>query len=475
MKLRTRLTIAFVLVAFLALAALAVAVAWSTNTFFHGYVSDVNLRRQQLWADFFTAYYRDRGSWEGVQELLGTPWHGGRGMGAGPGQGKGPAQGMGPATGMFRGYPDQERIILADSNGVVVADTYAARLGERVPDQELAGGIAINDNGRRVGTLWLATTVPPGVLTQEDQFTRSVTLAIILSGIMVLILAGLVGLYLARRIAGPLSRLTAAVQGMAAGGWNKRLDPGGDYEIARLVEAFNDMAVRLEKYEALRRSMVADVAHELRTPLTVLRGQLESLQAGTLEARPEVIMSLHDEILRLTRLVHNLQELSLAEASELTLHREEFDLVELVQKVTNFFQVEAESKGITLNLAVPGETVMVNGDRDRLAQVLINLLGNALRYTPAGGRVEVSINQDGGEVFVGVADSGPGIDPADLPYIFERFYRHDRSPGRGQGGAGLGLAIARGFVEAHGGKIRVESHPGQGSRFTFTIPLLPAG
>ncbi|MBC7326249.1 MAG: HAMP domain-containing protein, partial [Moorella sp. (in: Bacteria)] len=369
------------------------------------------------------------------------------------------------------GRMGQERVILADAGGVIVADSYGFLLGEKASEQQLSGGTPITVDGRKVGTLWLATALPPGVLSREDRFTRSVTLAIILSGLAVLILAGLTGFFLARRIAQPLSRLTVAVQGLAAGGWEQRLDLTGDAEIAGLVAAFNDMAARLEKYEAQRRSMVADVAHELRTPLTVLRGQLESLQAGTLEAKPEVIMSLHDEILRLSRLVHDLQELSLAEARQLTLHRENFNLVEVVQKVVNFFQVEAEGKNITLNFEAGGTAVMVNGDRDRISQVLINLLGNALRYTPAGGRVGVTIRQKADEVLVAVDDTGKGIDPADLPYVFERFYRPDKSRSRSQGGAGLGLAIARSFVEAHEGKIWAESHPGRGTRFIFTLPV----
>lgn len=465
------MTLAFILVTFMAVATLAVAVGWSTQAFFHGYVNDVNSRRQQVWAEFFTAYYRERGDWAGVQEILGTAWHGGRGHGWGASQGMG--QGQGQGRGLTRGQMDQERIILADSSGRVVADTYGTRLGEVVSGEEQARGLPITVDGHRAGTLWLSTMTPPGILSQEDQFTRAVTLAIILSGVMVLILAGLVGLLLARRIARPLSSLTGAVQRLAAGGWQRRLALNGDYEITRLVDAFNDMTARLEKYETLRRNMVADVAHELRTPLTVLRGQLEALQAGVLEARPEVIMSLHDEILRLTRLVHDLQELSLAEARKLTLHLENFNLVEVVQRVLNFFQVEGEDKNIAMGLETAGAEIKVKGDRDRIAQVLINLLGNALRYTPHGGRVDVAIKEDGGEVLVSVENSGAGIDPADLPYIFERFYRPDKSRSRAQGGAGLGLAIAKGFVEAHGGRIWAESHPGRGSRFTFTLPASP--
>ncbi|WP_258360418.1 sensor histidine kinase [Moorella sulfitireducens] len=464
MKLRTRLTLAFIVVVLLAVATLAVAVGWATRTFFHGYLEDVAGKRQQVWGDFFTAYYRDRGEWTGVQELLDIPWHSGLDQGMVRGQGMGRGQGLG------RGRTGLERVILADSNGRVIADTYGLKLGERLSEQELAQGTAIVVNGREVGTVLLTTATPPGVLSREDLFTRSVTVAIILAGIAALILAGLAGFFLARRIAGPLSQLTAAVYRLAAGGWEQRLVLTGDEEIVQLVTAFNDMAARLEKYEALRRNLVADVAHELRTPLTVLRGQLESLQAGALEIKPDVIMSLHDEILRLSRLVHDLQELSLAEAKKLPLHRETFNLVEIVQKVFNFFQVEADSKNISLILDTEEHDIEIEGDRDRLTQVLINLLGNALRYTPSRGRVEVTIKESPGEVSVSVADTGPGIAPADLPYVFERFYRTEKSRNRAQGGAGLGLAIAKGFVEAHGGRIWVESQPGQGTRFIFTIP-----
>jgi len=452
LKLSTRLTLAFVLIVILAVSALSVAVGWATRTSFHGYLNQVGGRRQEAWAEIFAIYYYHYGDWVGVQGLFAAPWRGGRGQG------------------VTRGLMPSERVILADAGGVIVADSQGTRLGEKMSPQEETAEAAIFVNGQKAGTLLVTAVAPPGVITQEDRFTRSVIQAIIIAGLVVLILAGLVGRFMAYRIARPLHKLTAAVQKLAAGGWQQRISLNGDEEVQKLVAAFNEMAAELEKYEELRRNMVADVAHELRTPLTVLRGQLESLQAGSLEASPEVIMSLHDEILRLSRLVHDLQELSLAEAKRLPLHRESFDLVEAVQKVLAFFQVEAEAGSINLTLDAEGPGVKVEGDRDRIAQVLINLLGNAFRYTPPGGRVAVTLREEQDQVVVSVDDSGPGIAAADLPYVFERFYRTGKSRSRAEGGTGLGLAIAKGFVEAHGGKIWAESRPGEGSRFIFTIP-----
>lgn len=453
MKLRTRLTIAFILVVILSVTALSIAVGWATHSFFYGYLDQVNNRRQEAMAELFTSYYERYGDWEGVQYLLNIP--GGRGRGQGMGRGR---QGL-------------ERVIVTDANGVIVADSFGITIGEILPTEERAKGTAIYVNGQKAGTVRVSTVTPPGVLSLENRFTRSVRLAIIFSGLIILLLAALIGHLLASRIANPLNRLTKAVKRLTAGNWKERISLTGDEEIKELVKAFNEMADELEKYEELRRNLVADVAHELRTPLAVLRGQLESLQTGSLEPKPEVIMSLHDEILRLTRLVHDLQELTLAEAKKLPLNIQSFNLIQIVNRVINFFQGEAEEKNISLTLETKVSEIQVKGDKDRLSQVLINLAGNALRYTPQGGKVKVEINKKEKEVIVSVTDSGPGIDEKDLEHIFDRFYRTDKSRNRAYGGVGLGLAIAKGIVEAHGGKIWAESKPNEGSRFTFTLPI----
>jgi len=452
-KFRTRLTLSFVLVTLLAVTVLAVAVNWVTRASFQGYLGQVETRREQVWAELFSSYYIRYGGWAGVQELFGDPRRG---------------RGQGPPVG--RGRMGLERVVLADAGGVIVADSYGLRLGEEMTPAEKASATSIIVNGRKVGILKVGMPVIPGILSQEERFIQTVTLAVIITGFLAAAIAALAGRYVAFRITEPLQELTEAIQKLPSGSY-RPVNVTGDEEIRKLVSAFNDMSAKLEKYEEMRKNLMADVAHELRTPLTVLRGQLESLQAGTLEATPAVIMSLHDEILRLSRLVHDLQELSLAEASKLPLHPETFNLTEAVHKVMNFFQVEAETRSISLTLDSEGEDFPVTADKDRIGQVLVNLLGNAFRHTPEKGKVEISIKKSRGEAAVTVADSGPGIAPEELSRVFERFYRTGRSRSREEGGTGLGLAIAKSFVEAHGGRIWAESERGRGTRFTFTIPL----
>lgn len=453
MKLRIKLTLAFIMVVLLAVTILAAAAGLATRSSFEGYLEQASSGRHQVWAELFAVYYLQRGDWTGAQDLLAYSGRARRGPGM-------------PITSMVA----DQRVILADANDIIVADSQGNRLGEKITARERSTGMVIEINGQEVGRLWVGSSIIPGLFTLEEDFNRSVTRAIIIAGLLVALLAGLVGYLLAYRIAEPLDKLTAAVQGLSASGWKRRIEVTGDEEIRRLAMAFNHMSDELEKYEALRRSMVADIAHELRTPLTYLRGQIESLQAGSLEASPEIIMSLHDEILRLTRLVHDLQELSLAEANELPLNLEPFNLVEAAKKVMNFFQVEADSKEINLTLKTESPDITIKGDRDRITQVLINLLGNALNHTPPAGHITVTLQEADNQVRVYVADSGPGIAAEDKPFVFERFYRADKSRSRAQGGTGLGLAIAKSFVEAHGGKIQVDTAYGEGSTFIFTIP-----
>jgi len=248
------------------------------------------------------------------------------------------------------------------------------------------------------------------------------------------------------------------------------------------------MAGALAQAETLRRNLVADIAHELRTPLAVLQGHVEGLQDGVLSPTPPTLDRLHEETLLLTRLVDDLRELSLAEAGELKLERQPSDLGELLRRSVAAMQPQAAEKGVTLALDVAPDLPLANVDADRIGQVMRNLLANALRYTTAGGSVTVMARQTEktrgtgvtgvtGEVpalLVAVADSGPGIAPDDLPHVFDRFYRADKSRSRASGGAGLGLAIVKQLVEAHGGRVWAESEVGKGATFKFTLPIVGA-
>jgi len=245
-----------------------------------------------------------------------------------------------------------------------------------------------------------------------------------------------------------------------------------EVEIRLLTESFNRLKAELTQGEELRNRLVADVAHELRTPVAIVRGHLEMIVDGAGECKREQLVPLLDETKRISRLIQDLQDLNLAEAGRLTLDRSWVQFVPMVEEIISFLEVEAEAKSIALNIEGTGDGELYC-DVTRIKQVLINLIGNAVRYTPKGGRIEVRYLYANGEVTVSVSDNGPGIAPEKLPYIFKRFYRAEHSRSRSSGGTGLGLAIAKQFAEVHGGTLEAFSKVGEGTTFTMTLPVYP--
>lgn len=282
-------------------------------------------------------------------------------------------------------------------------------------------------------------------------------------------------LLLSRRLAAPIRAMTAASQRISKGDYAGRVPGAGDDEIGRLAASFNRMAARLEQTEAMRRQLIGDVAHELRTPLTVIRGSLEGLADGVLLPTPETYEQVRAEADRLARLVDDIQELSRVEARAFQLDLVSLPVADLCDAARRRFQRQFDTQGLELVVNLPAGLPLVRADADRVGQVLANLIGNALCYTPAGGRVTLSAERCGREVAISVTDTGAGIPAADLVHIFDRFYRVDKSRSRRDGGgSGVGLTIARALVEAHGGVIEAHSAgAGQGSRFTFTLPFVP--
>jgi signal transduction histidine kinase len=245
----------------------------------------------------------------------------------------------------------------------------------------------------------------------------------------------------------------------------------GDDEMARIARSIRRLGLRISREEELRSQLIADVAHELRTPLTILRGQLESLSARE-QINSAQLLPLIDETIRMSRLIQDLQQLSLAEAGKLSLNRSWIQLSPWLEELIEVLKMEAERKQIVLDVT---QTVdrEVYWDSSRMKQVFLNLIGNSIQYTPQGGKILISAGEREGIIHLKIQDNGPGIPPEKLPYIFQRFYRVEGSRNRLSGGTGLGLAIAKEFVEAHEGRIGVESELGEGTRFTIQIPVFP--
>ncbi len=417
----------------------------------------------------FADYYARFGSWEGIERLLGEDLDASQAM-------------RRMHEWMMRDHtmsPEMMAymiiamydVMLADGEGRIVLDPDRAYLGQRVPVRVLErAGIPIEVGGRTVG--WLVSATALSLFNPlEQEFLRSVQRSILVAALAAGTIALLLGGLFLRQVIAPLRRLDEAARRLAHGDLSQRVPVHARDELGRLAETFNEMAARLQRSEELRRRMIQDIAHELRTPLTVIQGNLQAILDGVFEPTPETIASIHEESLLLSRLIHDLRELSLAEAGELPLHKQRVDLREVVRRAATAVQPRLEAKGVELRLELPEEPLPAEIDPQRIRQVLLNLLSNAERYTPEGGRIALRAERRGGEIRVSVSDSGPGIPPEDLPYVFERFWRGDKARTRSSGGTGLGLAIAKQLVEAHGGKIEVESAPGRGATFMFTLPL----
>jgi two-component system sensor histidine kinase BaeS len=311
----------------------------------------------------------------------------------------------------------------------------------------------------------------PGVVGTAEQvfldtFRNSLFVAV---AIGLLIAVGL-GFFLSRFITGPLSQLALSAQKVATGDFSQRVSGDSADEVGQLSRSFNSMAEQLEKKEKSRRQLFADIAHELRNPLTVIQGNLEAWRDGVISPTPDQIASVYDETVLASRLITDLRDLSLAEAGQLRLHTTAANLEELVSAGVSGMASRCLEKGVAVVTELQPGLPFVRIDADRIRQVLHNLLDNALRYTPAGSDIRIGAELDGDMVAVHVSDSGSGIAPEDLPHIFDHFHKSDSSGHRGYSGAGIGLAVVKQLVDAHGGRVWVDSHPGKGTRFSFTLP-----
>lgn len=456
-------------------------VSRSTRTQFSQYIDQNGRAFAQQLAPTLAQYYTRQGNWQGVENLLNNPWGGvmmndGMGMmGEGDWGSWQGMDGMGMGNNMMGNANNPWsmmglRILVADAQGTIVADSVAQDVGKTLSSADIAVGEPILVGNQQVGTvlpLYAGTTVP----NSANDFVTSINHSTWLAGGIAALVALVLGSVLFFQIVSPVQQITSAAQKIAAGDLSQRIPTQSQDEIGTLANSFNQMADSLAKHEELRRNLIADVAHELRTPLTVIQGNLEAMLDGILPASPQEIATLRDETALLARLVSDLRLLSLAEAGQLKLERVEIDPTELIARAVEPFRLQAQSSQIELTLEIASNLPFINVDADRIAQVIRNLLNNALRHTPAGGRITLTCRKETTQsLLFTVSDTGEGISADDLPFVFDRFYRADKSRSRASGGSGIGLAIAKQLVEAHGGKVWAESQPGRGAIFGFTLP-----
>ncbi len=442
-RLWVRMLLASIAAVAIAVGTVAFTANYATIGGFRAYLEQVDQQRNERIREIFGKYYADNGAWEGVDALLSR---------------------IARLVG--------EQLVLVDDTGIVVADS-AGRLNGRRADRNWPRAIAtIVVGDARVSTVYLNPTLPSRTASvRERAFLSQTNQSLVWASALAVTSALALSLALSRTILGPISAVIRAARRMAEGDLSQRVLTRASGEVGELAQAFNDMGEHLAKAQQQRKQMVADIAHELRTPLSNINGYLDAIRDGVLEASPETIEVLYEEATSLRRLVNDLQDLAMAEAGQISLEWAPLSLNDAAAQVTAAMQPMAEARGVILTNQLPERLPLVVADYDRVCQVLRNLISNALTHTPSGGRVELTAQVEDHRVRLAVTDSGSGISPADLPHVFERFYRADRARARATGGAGLGLTITRELVRALGGTIEARSHPGRGSEFVFTLPL----
>lgn len=368
---------------------------------------------------------------------------------------------------------DGGEVRLMDARGNVVWEPTATPEGRAMAElhRKMLGGGALGPeqhlplvvDGERVGSLGVRLPAPS--LNPEDvAFRSSINRLLIIGGFIAGILALALGIVLARRTLGPARRMTEAAQALASGDRSHRVAIDTTAELGAMGEAFNKMADTIEEEDELRRLFASDVAHELRTPLAILRTQIEAIQDGVSQPTPEVVASLHEETLRLTRLVADLETLASAEAAHFSMKPSDLDMRPLMEAVAVEFAGPYDAKGVSLETDL--RPASAYADPTRMHQIASNLLSNALKFTEPGGRVRLSLRAEDSWAILEVEDTGSGISPEEFDHVFDRFYRGKDVRA---GGSGIGLTVVRELVEAHGGRIQLASDA-SGTRFTLSIP-----
>jgi len=331
--------------------------------------------------------------------------------------------------------------------------------------------IPIIDQGSTVGYIDIQYD-NSNAMSLEEHFQIAHTNAMQWTMLALLLLVCIASIFIAKRIAKPIVNLSDAAQAVSKGDLSVRVSlPQGKDELTGLVQSFNNLVQNLQRQDELRKRLTSDIAHELRTPLNTLLAQTEGMLDGIWEASPEHLEATRSEVLRLIRIVSDLDQVIQAEAGEMNISRDEINLSEVAENIVDSMTAAFQQQGIQLSSRVITDGWVV-GDKQRMAQVVSNLITNSLKHTSQGGEVIVSVERRARTVEVKIMDNGTGISPADLPFVFERFYRGDRSRSREKGGSGLGLTIVKGIVEAHQGNITIESVVGKGTSITLTFPAI---
>jgi signal transduction histidine kinase len=451
-SLAVKLTLAFLLVGLTGSILVTVIIQQRTRAAFNNFIMN---QEQQTLADNLVVYYQTYGSWTGVSTDINNL----------------EAYIPQPPINTRPAPPIGNPVTLVGADRVIVYSNEPDEVGQKVSKSQLSGAITLQSNNQSIGWLILAPirrSFNPN--TPEGNFLSNVNQATFLSAGVAILLAFVLGGFLAFTMTRSLRDLTDATVEIARGRFGKQVKVRSKDEIGELSASFNQMSLELQQATQARQQMTADIAHDLRSPLSVITGYAEALSDGKLPGSPEVFNILLQETKHLDHLVDDLRLLSLADAGELSLSLQPASPCDLLERVAARHAVAARQRQLSLQVDAGKDLPLVHVDMERMSQVLDNLIQNAFRYTSEGGQVLLAATGLDGQVEITVSDTGKGISPADLPHVFDRFYRGDKSR-QGNGESGLGLAIAKSIVEAHHGEIKVESQSGQGAKFTITLQV----
>lgn len=435
-----RLTLILIVVLALTLAAVGICMSYAVDQEVVGFSQELETARTTRLSEVLGGLYSESGDWEDIQSAL-----------------------------ELASALDGRQFLLVDQEGQVVRGIDEER--RRLTPLEV---FLIRPEGRDIGTIQLpdresaTTTADP----QWSQISSEVNQWLIWIGLAVGCVGVLLVSVLFRQTLRPVRALTSAARSLGEGDLSQRVPEGDQSELGLLSNTFNTMVEGLEKAERQRRNLMADVAHELRTPLFNIQGHLEAIKDGTFEPDTDTIEIVHQQVGQLANLVEEVRLLALAESRALHLDIQPHSVVEVLERCMESFQPQAELKGLSLEITVAPDIPATPMDRTRIAQVVGNLLQNAIFHTPSGGEVAISARKVASDrISIVITDTGPGIPEESLPFLFDRFYRVDPARDTATGGSGLGLAIAKELVEAHGGVIYAENNIGKGSHFAFELPL----
>lgn len=359
---------------------------------------------------------------------------------------------------------------MVDLENRAILPSFGIDIGQTVPQDRMEDRVAVEVNGETVAWILPDTSFQFRLSAEEQVFLQRTTLAISLAALAGVVVALLVGFFFAARLLKPIRQLTHAAQAMARGDLKQRVAVTSDDELGQLTATFNQMSADLDRADQQRKRLTADITHDLSTPIQIISGYMEMLEEDETTLTPQRAEIIKTELEHLRRLVTDLSTLTQVEAGALEFQMEPMQMKEVLEQVFSAFQPIAERQGVRLVSDVPENLPLLRIDERRVVQVLKNLLENALRHTPAGGEIQLGSRTNDG-VHIWVKDTGEGIAPEDLPYVFDRFYRADKARGASSGKMGLGLAICKALVEAHGGTIAAESEgKGQGTRMVIWLP-----